>query len=587
MQALLDTSKRSEITEVVDIQLSQNEDSVTSLAVAQSDDDSMVALTGINSSKEEQQRGNNQHLRSFRLYYPPRKSASSEGKAGTREGPRQTTPLARTSLFKTNIHKLTAGQAIDTYQRLLRLSPWERDVSSRIAAIATGLAPAGEIVLFAVTPTPQQSDVMGRIRLGNGEEAEDLDIVGLGDGKFKVAYTNGVDVFTSEISSSRRSETSPEVSCVYTMPFPRSHAKNKSRPKFRALRFLSPKSLLLLQNAPNRAGCELAVLSLPSPSALGTINSRRKLRNSVKIGLGLDVCNLGGHGKERQSVVAVSGSDQSIGLFTLEYSPEKGYCRIRPYTTLRDAHPFTITKICFSNFQPPDPQAAADGRPQLIKLASISMGNTVVVHTLYLKPISAVSTKTRRYVLAASGRSPAWETAFSSFVALLIIAISCFLLQVFTEIRGGTPAYLGAVEWLPERVRGAIARPYMFDDALKGQYADDVLAASTASGAPKIQTTKRSLRDLLSARRDTLSVAESAAIPAVIVVQDGGTLISADTHNDETAVDKDAKRWEDLREEEREKWKRRLSDAGHWAIEEGEQVLKGVFFGAGVVGAAV
>ena len=579
MQALLDTSKRSEITEVVDIQLSQNEDSVTSLAVAQSDDDSVVALTGINSSEEEQQRGNNRHLRSFRLYYPPRMPASSEGKAGTREVPRQTTPLARTSLFKTNIHKLTAGQTIDTYQRLLRLSPWERDVSSRIAAIATGLAPAGEIVLFAVTPSPQQSDVMGRIRLGNGEEAEDLDIIGLGDGKFKVAYTNGVDVFTFEISSSRRSETSPEVSCVYTMPFPRSHAKNKSRPKFRALRFLSPKSLLLLQNAPNRTGCELVVLSLPSPSALGTINSRKKLRNSVKIGLGLDVCNLGGHEKERQFVVAVSGSDQSIGLFTLEYSPEKGYCRIRPYTTLRDAHPFTMTKICFSNFQPPDPQAAADGRPQLIKLASISMGNTVVTHTLYLKPISTVSTKTRRYVLAASGRSQAWETAFSSFVALLIIAISCFLLQVFTEIRGGTPAYLGAVEWLPERVRGAIARPYMFDDALKGQYTNDVLAASTASGAPKIQTTKRSLRDLLSARRDTLSVAESAAIPAVIVVQDGGTLIFADTHNDETAVDKGAKRWEDLREEEREKWKRRLSDAGHWAIEEGEQVLKGVFFG--------
>ena len=80
-----------------------------------------------------------------------------------------------------------------------------------------------------------------------------------------------------------------------------------------------------------------------------------------------------------------------------------------------------------------------------------------------------------------------------------------------------------------------------------------------------------------------------AAAPAVIVVRDGGSLISADALNDETAVEKDAKRWEDLHEEDREKWKRRLSDTGHWAVEEGEQVLKGVFFGefAGVIGAAV
>ncbi|KAF7166645.1 hypothetical protein CNMCM5623_000202 [Aspergillus felis] len=290
-QALLDTSKRSEISEVVDIELSRDEDSVTSLAAANASDGSVIALAGINSSVAEQKRNNNQHLRSFQIDYPPRKrrSASVSGEeAGTLKEnitPGKTTALARVSLFRTKESKESKAGA-DTYQRILRLSPWKDADAPRVAAIATGLAPSGEIVFFKVTPTPTEADVIGRIRLNGEEEAEDVDIIDLeDDGKYKVAYTNGNDVFICEISSQTRSNTSPDVQCVYSTPLPEKGPR--TRPKFRALRFLSCTTLLLLQNAPNRNGCELLILNLrPSkdrPS--GFIVRRKKLRKSIKIGL--------------------------------------------------------------------------------------------------------------------------------------------------------------------------------------------------------------------------------------------------------------------------------------------------------------
>lgn len=619
----MNTSKRNEISEVVDIELSRDEDSVTSLAVARAEDDSIVALAGINSSQAEQLKGNNQHLRSFRLEYPPRKAAAAAGEDTEKkdkkdDAGKKTTPLSRASLFRTKIHKPAPGQKIDTYQRILRLSPWRGADSPRIAAIATGLAPSGEIVLFdATTPTPQESDVLGRIRLGDGEEAEDVDIIDL-DGeekgkkngkRFKVAYTNGVDVFTFEIDSSRRSNASPEVRCVYTVPFPDYYAKNKARPRFRALRFLSPTALLLLQNAPDRGGCELVVLSLPSSSsspssgdgAFGTIIRRRKLRRMMKIGLGLDVCNLGANPDgERQFIVAVSGNDQSIEVLTLEYSPKNrrynrnnygGYDKLRPYTVLRDVHPFSMTKLCFSTFTPPAYPVTGTVRPQSVKLASVSMGNTVVVHTLPLSPFPSVHTREPRYVLVVPGHPQAWETAYSGLVALLIVAIGCFLLQAFTEIRGGVPPYLGATEWLPPRIREMVARPYMFENGLPGRYLEDRLAHApeTQGQTPEVKM-RRTLRDILAARRAAGAVdlaTESAAPPAIVVHHDD-TAISvhvASQGGDEAVIAREtARRWEDLQPEERESWKRRLVEAGQWAVEEGEEILKGVLF-AEVAGA--
>lgn len=75
-----------------------------------------------------------------------------------------------------------------------------------------------------------------------------------------------------------------------------------------------------------------------------------------------------------------------------------------------------------------------------------------------------------------------------------------------------------------------------------------------------------------------------------VIVRDSGedkelTLHLADK-NEYIKQDERARQWHELDEEQKKLWKRRLSDAGHWAVDEGEAVLKGVLFSswAGLVG---
>ncbi|KAG9750425.1 hypothetical protein KCU73_g6574, partial [Aureobasidium melanogenum] len=50
--------------------------------------------------------------------------------------------------------------------------------------------------------------------------------------------------------------------------------------------------------------------------------------------------------------------------------------------------------------------------------------------------------------------------------------------------------------------------------------------------------------------------------------------------------DEKARHWHELNDEEQNVWRKRLIDAGHWTVEEGETILKGVVFSswAGFVG---
>lgn len=49
------------------------------------------------------------------------------------------------------------------------------------------------------------------------------------------------------------------------------------------------------------------------------------------------------------------------------------------------------------------------------------------------------------------------------------------------------------------------------------------------------------------------------------------------------------RKWESLTGQEKKRWKRKLKEAGQWTEQQGEAVLKGVFFGqlAGIVGGMV
>ena len=671
IQALLNTSSHDEISETSEIELSRDEDSITSLAVAHASaptassasGGSVIALAGLNSCLEEQKRGNNQHLRSFQIDLPRKadeeakakgKGKGKKGTAARAEDQTKTTIkvesslLSRASLFRTKVTKPEP----DTYQRIVRTSPWRRreengqdDEEPRVAAITTGLAPSGEMVFFQATQKPSEADVIGRIQLGEGEEAEDVDLIDLaveedskgkknsGHRKFRVAYTNGIDVFTCQISSGTRANTSPEVNCVYTTPLPEKGAK-KSRPKFRALRFLSPTALLLLQNAPDRTGCELLVLELPSPTDQKkskqpetSIIRRKKLRKAMKIGLGLAVCNLGSsgpdtqHRRQQQTIIAVTGSDQSIELLTLDHeSGRKGNERqecghIRPYHTLRDVHPFSVTSICFSNFivpssrttdsqgqSQPQQQQQQQQQQQHVKLASVSMGNTVVVNTLPLTPIPAATGGSHRYVLAVP---ETWSNLGGLSALTILVLLIGILLQGILELRGDAPTHLGVGEWVPFPIRdlvldashdplrstppavttatttststttAATITAATDDDENASLSSPSVTATTTISVVPNpnIHIPRQTLRDILLARQES---------PKSILVR-------CSEHNNEVFIEtvplsqhvqdeQSVKPWGQLADDQRALWRQRLINTGHWTIDGDEDILTGVLF---------
>ncbi|CAG8124739.1 unnamed protein product [Penicillium olsonii] len=599
--SLIDTSRRDEITEALELKLSRDEDSVTSLVAApvgSGEAGSLVTFAGVNSSVEEQKKNNNQHLRAYKFETPPKEN---EAKKSDEKVSGKATALSQASLFRT---KNGPGSS-DTYQRVTRLSPWPKqrgnDGQTRIGGITTGLAASGEIVLFNVTETPSDKDVIGRIQLGDNEEAEDLDFVSLengseksdgADGRFLLAYTNGPDVMVGEVNSSSRSNASPDIRSVYSIPLPSNGARN-ARPKFRALRFLSPSTLLLLQNAPNRSGSELVLLQLPSATqSKAQILRRRKLPRTFKIGLGLDICQLGTNPQgQQQTVIAVSGSDNSIPLFTLEYGPKRGYSNFRSYTTIRDVHPFSMTRLAFSTFIAPPHPVTPEVGPQSIKLASVSMGNTIVVHTFPLSPFPT-SSRTPRYVLAVPGPAEVWELVYSIAILLVSIFVICLSMLAFAEIRGGTPPFLGATEWLPASVRHTIAREYVVPPREKLTYFDTLLAPRDVPVAQAIPDGAiESLREILDRVHRTgaapadLATPEPQSVSVIVRCGEGHTAeesviieTAQSAHHDEQPEEQKLQAWKDLSAPEQATWKQKLEDAGRWTAAEGESVLLGVLF---------
>lgn len=644
------------MSEVLDIDLSRNEDSVMSLAIAQSTDSYAVAFAGINSSSAEQNAGKNEHLRSFALQYPPRRRLGAEGaEKDVSSGDAGTRALGRSSLF-------TPSSSIkkEAYQRVLRLSPSDQIDQGRIGAVATGLEPKGEIVVFdASKETPTNKDVQRRIRLGDGQEAADVDIVRDAGDNYVLAYCTDYEVcITKVVAGSGATQADPTP--VYEEPYPDTFASTTARPKLRSLRFLQPNLLLLLQNKASRGGAELVLLELPSSQALGTVILRKSLHRAIKAATALTVCRLPGSilSENSQSAIAVAGQDNSITTLTLDHPQQKPIpsLKFRSHALLRDVHTNLITSLTFSNFRPPpDPSKAA---PQYLKLASTSIASTVVVHTFPLLPYPQPERNRTpsRYVLTPPGRSEATQMTLSVLISALVIAIGAFLLQAFTELRGGSPEYLGVKGWLSESVHGWIAKPYMFDDAVQSnvpgraipsqaakavenakQHAEsnkipgidalnvpgveanpiegvksvaaevagtanekmkdakeavqdgsetvsDGMKEATAEvwkGAESAQK-KLGLRHLLSRRSSSKSTdtALSDDSPSDIIVQhdENSESLSADVRDADTVIGDAHKKWEDLEAHERETWKRRLVEAGEWAADEGEAVLKGVFF---------
>ncbi|KAL9119445.1 MAG: hypothetical protein Q9187_004006, partial [Circinaria calcarea] len=492
--SLINTSRKHELSEVVEINLSRDEDSVTSLAIAKSSDISASVFAGINSSTAEQQAGRNEHLRSFRINYPPKRDRGTEG-LKTLEGEAIESAPATQALGRVALFTPSSAAKKETYQRVLRLSSLIKDGNPRLGVIATGLAPAGEIVVFnAERDTPDQKDVRGRIQLAKGQEASDVDIIDTENEVYRVAYCTDYEVYLYDIPANSQ-ETSREPRFLHETPFPDVFAASKGRPKFRSLRFLNPTLILLVQNQMNRTGVELLLLDISQTPSLANVILRKRLHKGIKSATSLSTAVLSPPTptQNTQHVIAVAGQDISLTVLSLEHPPSRSASanlKFRTHILLRNVHPLQMSALAFSKFILPSVPTLAP--PQYFKLASTSIGNTVVVHTFPLRPYPP-SSKTQksvtRYVLTLPSAGETAQMGFSVLVSVIVVAIFAFLMQAFIEIRGGTPEYLGAKSWLTQRVHDYIALPYMFENIT-------VAAPVIPSQMPSVEDVKRKVPSL-------------------------------------------------------------------------------------------
>ncbi|KAH7051238.1 hypothetical protein B0J12DRAFT_662490 [Macrophomina phaseolina] len=637
---LLDVSSRGSIEVAAELDL-KLEDAVMTLANLASKD-GLITFAGINSSEEERVADKNKHLRSFKIDYPPRKNraAQEDGETETKAQKGSIAFLGKTQLF---IPPKEVPAKKENYQRLLRLSPAQKreSGSKRIGAIASAnFSPVSELVIFdATTAVPSDWDVIQRIRPKDGKDVNDVDICETSESEFSVAYCTDHQVFVARLTYDFAKKKTTSITSAedpipaYTLPFPDVFKKGSSRPTIKHLRFLTPHHILLCCNHPQRKGAELLVLR-KLPDTPGEVIWQKRLPSRIKAAGGLDVCALNADPETgaQQIVIAVAGQDISIELYTIEYSGKKTdiLSRLNSYTTLRDVHPIQMTKLAFSPFHSPWQSSSPDKNhktpgPQYLRLASTSLGNTVVVDTFTLTPLDPKKPHAR-YVLKGGpsvllDRSlPILVIGFSLLVALLclqqylnfmaarsgqqpftLIRLPQSVQEYIANARGGGPLLPPGARQAFSRVAetAASAPPtasVVVKETVENIYTD---AAGAAEEIVRKATTLH-LRTLLEAYAPAFLKGADDLAPSpddkAIVVRAGPTEedpeageLSTEVHAsraDARRVDAHAKEWAELSEEQRGVWRQRLVRAGAWAVEEGERVLRGVLFSeyAGFVG---
>lgn len=489
-----------------EIELSRDEDSVSSLANL-AIKNGLITFAGINSATADIASGKNEHLRSFEIIYPPKRRSSREQaveeseKAKAAQG--SINMIGRAALFS------QSGPKSEVYQRIIRLSPVQRrdTPSKRIGAVATGLGgDKNEIVVFDATfSEPAASHVIQRIVPEKGAEAADLAITELQKELFSLVYCTDHDVYATNINydfeteKPRGSLTEPRA--VYTIPHPHSASK-PVRPTFRALRFLTPEYLLLLQNLPGRTGAELLILRL-FPSTAGEIVARKSLPRRIKAGTGMDVCVLDADPKTgaRQIVVAVVGQDITVEVMTIDYlgNKENALGKFHTFITLRDVHPHQMTGVVFSPFHAPRssssssssssndknpsrPSTPVERGPQFLRLATVSMGNTVVVDHFQLTDVPTSSSGSVRYVLSTARA----RFLYSSSIVLLASAIALVSAVLLQAVLGASSQGSGGSLSVQDSIRSLLYGP---------SAPLSTLSSSSSSSSPTPQLQDPSLRE--------------------------------------------------------------------------------------------
>ncbi|KAF1842017.1 uncharacterized protein K460DRAFT_319677 [Cucurbitaria berberidis CBS 394.84] len=551
------------------------DDSITSLANLATKD-GLILYAGINSSQEDRARGKNEHFRSFELQFP-------KSKAGAEKSDASISFLSKTSLLTP---PQSASAKHDAYQRLVKLSPPQRPASStpnhRIGAVASSLAgdDNNEIVIFSATSTkPQNEEIIERIKLPHGQEAVDLDIFDLGEGLFKVAYALDQEIFLQDVKydfSEKKSKGGHRK--VYTIP----QLNSGGRSRIRCIRWLTPTHLLLLVNEPNRTGVEMKVLHLYEEGPAHVI-SRKKLPRHIKAATDLDVALLDKDSSgQYQIAIAIGAIDMSLSVYTMDYhGPSRdSLSSLHSFNSYDNVHGTAMTKVVFSPFYKPE----VPGRPvgkQYLRLASTSLSGTISVETFQLQPTGS------RFVLHTA-RSRNLFTAATYLVIAMVVAVVALLVQSLLDPEGNLTKNI-----LPSSLQNAASQQKTFGESHREKRHNAIL---NNADSPIVKTSHRvadllhlHLPHALSSSPDAPASADQQQKALVIHDTETDGTLSTEIHDDHEAVLKQhaqAKKWDDLSTEERKLWKRKLQDAGMWAVDEGETILKSIFFGqiGGLIG---
>ncbi|KAF4547601.1 Hypothetical protein D9617_39g039360 [Elsinoe fawcettii] len=562
---LLDTSTRSSLSVAGEIELSRDEDSVTSLANLASKD-GLISLTGINSSEAEQKAGKNEHLRAFDVRYPKRRRKNDEKE----EKEDKDTQGSISLIGKSSLFKPAQGPKPEQYQRLLKLSPARRSEagSKRIGVVATGLAKQSQLVIFDATKTPvKEADVINRVDLD--DEVADLDIRDTSAQEFSVAWCSDYSVYEQTVSynfQTKKKELVPKgPRNIHTLSKEDSSGKTKIRSKYRSVRFLTNHHLLVLSNSPNKSGAELSIMHV-YPTGPAAVLFHKVLPSHIKQAVGMDVCTLDSDEKgSRQFVIAVAGQDISIEVYTINYARQTDtFTPFRNFTTLRDVHPLQMTALKFAPFFSPDPKNPKD---QYVRLASVSMGNTVVVDTFALQPFEQKPKS--RYLLSHPADEKWNQTAYVALISLIVLVSAILLQSMFFPEQGQA-----LMQKLPLPIRSM----------LDGSAAQRLRPAARNAQQDAFEAA-RSLRDILHLHE------KEGGSKAVVLRSppDGSTALDVEVIPDRVEYlkkDDEAKHWHELEEHEKHSWREALIRAGEWTVDEGEAVLKGILFSsyAGLVG---
>ncbi|CAA9966424.1 hypothetical protein PTMSG1_09783 [Pyrenophora teres f. maculata] len=569
------SSRAPTVQPIAEIEASKD-DSITCLDNL-STKDGLILFAGNNSSEESRLNGRNEHLRAFELQLPKNKGAGAEKTNGKLEF------LSQTTLFTTPQSDVAKKEG---YQRIIRLSPPQRAASGtpnrRIGAIASSLAGDGnEVVIFSATSNkPTSQNIIARITLTKNQEANDLDIFTQEEGRFRVAYATDQEVFVQDVNhdfDKNKAREKSEHTKVYMIP----HAEKGTRSKIRCVRWLSPKHLLLLSNKPNRTGVELLLLHLYEQGP-GSIVLRKTMPKHVKAATDMDVCLLDADNEGAyQIAIAVGAIDISLTVYTMDYhGPARdSLSSFHSFNNYDNVHDLQMTKVVFSPFYKPDFPTGRQTPPQYIRLASTSLGNTISVETFPLQHVGS------RYVLQTA-RSRNMFTAATYLAVAMVVAVLALLIQSLVDPEGDLTKGI-----LPVGLQKAAGQQKTFGETLREKRHKAIL---NNADSPVVKTSQR-IADLLHLHLPhVLSDTESANPPepkALVIHHDHeseGTLSTEVHAGDEEVLKKHvaARKWDELSEKERRVWREKLSEAGMWAVGEGETILKSIFFGqiGGVIG---